>query len=65
MIITELYLKSTISFGALIAGLLTNSGVAIVVLFKENKNIKDNLKIIFTMYFIGALVGIILNILKI
>lgn len=65
VIITELYLKSAISFGALIAGLLTNSGVALVVLFKENKNIKENLKIIFTMYFIGALVGIILNILKI
>lgn len=65
VIITELYLSGSISFGAMLAGLLTGSGVALVVLFKVNKNIKENIKILFTIYFIGVLVGIIFNLLKI
>ena len=64
VIITELYLTNSISFGAMLAGLLTGSGVALVVLFKVNKNIKDNLKVLCTIYFIGVIVGIVLNIFK-
>ena len=41
--ISELYLEGVISFGATIAGLLTGSGVAILVLFKSNKNLKENM----------------------
>ena len=37
--LTELFLKGAISFGALISGLLTGSGVSILVLFKSNKNL--------------------------
>ena len=65
VIITELYLSSSISFGAMLSGLLTGSGVALVVLFKVNKNIKENIKILCTIYFAGVLVGILFNILKI
>ena len=62
VILTELYLSKTITLGAAIAGLLTNSGVALVVLFKQNKNVKENIKTIITMYLIGAVFGIILSI---
>ena len=65
VIITELYLSSSISFGAMLSGLLTGSGVALVVLFKVNKNIKENIKILCTIYFVGILVGILFNIFKI
>ena len=61
----ELYLSSSISFGAMLSGLLTGSGVALIVLFKVNKNIKENIKILCTIYFIGVLIGIIFNVLKI
>ena len=40
IILTELYLNNAISLSSLIAGLLTGSGTALIVLFKENKNIK-------------------------
>ena len=65
IVITKLYLASSISFGSMIAGLLTNSGIALVVLFKTNKNVKENINIIFLTYFIGIIIGIILNILHI
>ena len=43
------------------AGLLTGSGVALLVLFKSNKNIKENLCICLTLYLIGVLVGIFIE----
>lgn len=61
VILTELYLSNTISFAALISGLLTSSGVAISVLFKVNKSLKENIKILSIIYFIGLIVGIILH----
>ena len=42
VILTELYLNSTISLGALIGGLLTSSGSSLLVLIKNNKNKKDD-----------------------
>ncbi len=60
VIITESYLEGYLSYGALIAGLLTNSGVALLLLFKVNKNIKENIGILLTLYLIGALIGVIL-----
>ena len=65
IVITKLYLASSISFCSMIAGLLTNSGIALVVLFKTNRNLKENINIILLTYFIGTVIGIILNILHI
>lgn len=65
IVITKLYLASSISFGSMIAGLLTNSGIALVVLFKTNRNFKENINIILLTHFIGTVIGIILNILHI
>ena len=63
--ITELYLNNAISFGSLISGLLTGSGVAILVLFKTNKNIKENITILGIIYSIGVIVGILLDLIGI
>ena len=63
VMITELYLNNAIGFGSLLSGLLTGSGVAIFVLFKSNKNIKENIKIISILYFIGVLSGIIIDLI--
>ena len=61
IVITKLYLASSITCGSLIAGLLTNSGIGILVLFKSNKNIKENLTILGILYLIGIIFGIIIN----
>ena len=63
VIITELYIKNIISMPILISGLLVNSGVGILVLFRTNNNIKENIKIISLLYIIGVISGLILEII--
>ncbi|MFV0250217.1 MAG: putative manganese transporter [Bacilli bacterium] len=64
IMITELYLNNAISLGSAIAGLLTGSGVAILVLFKTNKNKQENLRIITLIYGIGVLVGVLISLIE-
>lgn len=66
VIITELYIGNVqlISAASMIAGLLANAGIGLIVLFKMNKNIKDNLKILALIYSISVFSGIVLEILK-
>lgn len=63
VVITELYLTEAITFGSAMAGLLTGAGVGLLILFKVNKNMKDNFKILFTVYGIGVVVGIIIDLI--
>lgn len=64
VIITELYLNGALSLASCISGLLTGSGVALLVLFKVNKNKKENGIILLTLYLIGALSGVIIEIIE-
>lgn len=61
VIITELYLSHLISFGSMISGLLVGSGIGILVLYKSNKHIRENLKITGILYLIGIVAGIIID----
>ena len=63
VLITELYLMEMISIGTMFAGLLTGSGLGILFLFKENKNKKESIKILLTIYFIGVIVGFIIDLI--
>lgn len=63
IMLTELYLEGAITFSSCIAGLLTGSGTAFLVLFKNNKRIKENLLILAIVYGTGASIGFILEIL--
>lgn len=65
VILTELFLQNVINFGTCIAGLVSGCGIALIVLFKTNKNIKENLFILLSLYLIGVLVGIIVNLMGI
>lgn len=63
VIMTELYLNNLISIGTLISGLLTGSGLGILLLFKTNKNIKQNITILSIIYIVGVVVGILVDII--
>ncbi len=57
VLISELYLSSSIPFGALLSGLLVNAGLGFVVLFKAKKDIKNVFLIILTCFLISVLCG--------
>ena len=61
VIITELFIEKVISMPILISGVAVNAGVGLLVLFKTNKNIKENISIVGLLYLIGVLAGIILE----
>lgn len=61
VVLTELFLKKAISFASLIAGLLSGAGVGLLVLFKTNKSKKENVLILVTIYVIGTIVGLLLE----
>ena len=62
IILTELYITNILPLSSALAGLLANSGVALLILFKSNKNIKENLKIVGILYSISAITGLLLKI---
>lgn len=63
VVITELFLENIISTGAMMAGLLVGSGVGLLVLFRMNRNIKENLLITVILYFVGVSVGILFQLM--
>ena len=63
IIITELYLSNLITLGTMLAGLLTGSGLGILLLFRSNKNRKENIIILLTIYFVGVILGILVDII--
>lgn len=65
VIITNLYLENVISLGSMIAGLLTGAGVGLAVLFKTNNKLKENIGIVALLYVIGAISGIIIDLIGI
>lgn len=62
VVLTQLFINNAINMSALISGLLTGSGVATLVLLKENKNKKESLFIILLIYLIGVISGISIEI---
>ncbi len=56
----KLYSMGTLSFGATCAGLCSGAGIGLAVLFKTNKSIKENLRIVGILYFASALIGFFL-----
>lgn len=64
VVLTELYLNNAISMSSLISGLLTGSGTALIILFKGNKNIKENIFIVLLLYLLGAISGVIIELIE-
>ena len=65
VVLTQLFLADVISTGALLAGLIANSGVGLLILFRVHKNWKSNLLITATIYGTGILIGILFDLIGI
>ena len=61
VVISELFLDGTLSAGALISGLLVNSGVALAVLFRTNRPRKNTLAIVGILLAISIVAGIVID----
>ena len=65
VVITELYLSGIIGAGAMMSGLLVNAGVGLLVLFRLNRNWKQNAGIMAALYGFGVFWGVIIEVLGI
>lgn len=63
VILTEMYLENIIQMGTMIGGLLVNSGLGILILFKVNKDKRENFAILGILYLIGFLSAITINLI--
>ena len=53
----KLYLSGAMSAGALMASSFTGSGLGMLVLFRTNRDWRENLAILATVYFVGVFLG--------
>lgn len=61
VVLTQLYLMGGISFGSVVAGLSVNAGIGILILFKQNKKIAENLFIIGIAFVFSLALGYALH----
>lgn len=61
VVITQLYVKGVISSGMMMSGLLVNAGVGTLVLIRLNRNFKQNMGIIGSVYGFGVLWGVVID----
>lgn len=63
VVITGLYVDGMINAGMMMAGLLANAGVGLLVLFRLNKNSRQNIEIICLLYVLAVVWGSFISIL--
>ncbi len=63
--LTELHLNGVLSAGAMLSGLFVNAGVALPILFRNNRPLRDSLRVTCLLFAIGTLAGIPVDLLKI
>lgn len=64
VVITESYLSGVIGLGGLFAGLLSNAGIGLLVLFRTNNRMKENLVVVAVLFILSALSGIAITFLS-
>ena len=50
-----------LGLGGLFAGLLSNAGIGLIVLFRTNSRIKENMMIVAIMYVLSVVCGVIIQ----
>ena len=65
VVLTTLYLEGAMSGGAMLAGLLVGSGVGLLVLFRMNRDWRDNLVSVGLLYAGGVIFGLLSDVLHV
>lgn len=61
VLLTGLFAKGAITFGSMVAGLCAGAGLGMLVLVKENKDLKDTLSIIGLLVGISVIAGMVIQ----
>ena len=62
VLITQLFIDGTLSFGSAVSGLCTGAGLGLIVLWRTNHRVRENLLIMAYIYVVSVLSGMVLNI---
>ena len=63
VILTQAFLSGFIGLGGLFAGLLANAGIGMLVLFRTNRDLRENLMVVVISYVLSALSGIVIGLM--
>ncbi len=61
VVLTELYLNGLLSTGALLSGLLVNAGIGTAILIRQNRPVKDTLRVLGLLFAIGLVAGVLID----
>ncbi len=64
VVLAQAYIAGALSLGSVIAGLCTSAGVGLLVLFRVNRGIKQNIGITALLYGISAASGVLIQIIQ-
>ena len=64
VILTQMYILNYIDFSTMMSGSLVSGGVGLLVLFRVNRPLKQNIKIITLLYICGLVGGLCSNLLE-
>ena len=59
--LTSLFVDGVISSGALLSGLMVNAGIGLAILFRNNRPLKDSLRIVGILFGISVICGILID----
>ncbi len=61
ILLTTLYLDGILPVGAMLSGLLVNAGIGIAILLRNNRPLRDSLRILLILLLTGILVGVLID----
>lgn len=59
--LTSLFVDGVLSSGALLSGLMVNAGIGLAILFRNNRPVKDSLRVVAILFGISVVCGILID----
>ncbi len=60
--LTSLFVDGVLSSGALLSGLMVNAGIGLAILFRNNRPVKDSLRVVGILFGVSVVCGILIDV---